>query len=102
MGRVDPYMREPASRRIGWALVSLYVQPELIHKTPAHITEVIIHYLRRYRTAVEKKMVIGNVWPRVSLPNGDGIGITQDFLPLLGPILYDKRCARIAANSNAA
>lgn len=69
-------------------LVALYEEPDLIHRTLTHITDVTIDYLRRYRAAAGKERVIGNVWPWVILPDGQGIGITQDFLPLLGPDLY--------------
>ena len=69
-------------------LVALYEEPELIHATLTHITDVLIDYLRRYRTAAGKEKVVGNVWPWVVLPDGQGIGLTQDFLPLLGPELY--------------
>ena len=71
-------------------MVALYEEPDLIHKTLTHITDVIIDYLRRFRAAAGKERVIGNVWPWVVLPDGQGIGITQDFLPLLGPDLYEE------------
>jgi len=69
-------------------LMALYDEPDLIHRTLTHITDVIIDYLRQYRTAAGKERVVGNVWPWVILADGQGIGITQDFLPLLSPDLY--------------
>jgi len=69
-------------------LMALYDAPELIHHVLTQITDVIIDYLRRYRAAVGKERVVGNMWPWVILPDGQGVGITQDFLPLLNRDLY--------------
>ncbi len=69
-------------------LMGLYESPQLIHHVLSHITDVTIDYLRRYRVAVGADRVIGNIWPWVILPDGRGISITQDFMPLLSPDLY--------------
>jgi len=71
-------------------LMTLYDAPDLIHQLLMQITDVEIDYLRRYRAAAGKERVIGNIWPWVTLTDGQGIGITQDFMPLLSPDLYEE------------
>jgi hypothetical protein len=69
-------------------LLALYEAPEYVHRWLTQITDVTIAYLRRYRESIGPEKVIGNVWPWIVLPDGMGIGITEDFMPLLGPDLY--------------
>ncbi len=71
-------------------LVSLFEEPELIHRVLTHITDVSIDYIRRYREEIGPEKVVGNLWPWIVLPDGIGVGITQDFMPLLGPDLYEQ------------
>lgn len=69
-------------------LVGLYESPDLIHHLLDRITDVTIACVRRYREAVGAERVIGNVWPWIALPDGVGMSIIQDFMPMLSPELY--------------
>ena len=71
-------------------LMALYDAPDLIHHILTQITDVTIDYLRRFLAAAGRDRVVGNIWPWVILPDGRGIGITQDFMPLLSPDLYEE------------
>ena len=81
-------------------MCGLYEEPELIAQTLDHVTDTLIAYVRQFRQEVGAAKVIGNIWPYVSLPDGQGVGITQDYMPLLSPDLYEKfelpRLKRIA------
>jgi hypothetical protein len=52
------------------------------------VTSTLIDCTARYRDAVGAERVIGNLWPYVALPDGVGVAITQDYMPLLGPEQY--------------
>lgn len=71
-------------------IMALYEAPELVDRLLTRITDVTIDYLQRYRAAAGPQKVIGNVWPWMALLDGKGIGITQDYMPLLGPELYAR------------
>lgn len=68
--------------------LAFYDAPELIHRVLGQITDVIIDRIAEYRRRIGPERVTGNVWPFVTMPDGVGIGITQDYMPLLSPELY--------------
>ena len=81
-------------------ICGLYEEPELVERALDHVTDTLIATFRRFRDTVGPAKVIGNIWPFITLPDGQGVGITQDYMPLLGPELYERfelpRLKRIA------
>lgn len=69
-------------------LTALYEAPEAVHRALTIVTDAIITMVKRFRADVGADRLVGNVWPWISMVDGRGIGITQDFMPLLGPDLY--------------
>ncbi len=81
-------------------ICGLYEEPELVEKALDHVTDTLIEYVGRFRKEVGPSKVIGNIWPYTTLPDGQGVAITQDYMPLLNPELYERfeipRLKRIA------
>lgn len=81
-------------------MLALFDEPQSVHAALDQITDALIDCLSRYRSAVGAERVVGNVWPWVILPGGAGVGITQDYMPLLGADQYAEfelpRLKRIA------
>jgi hypothetical protein len=71
-------------------ICGLYEAPDLVAAALARITETLIAYVRRFRESVGAAKVVGNIWPYVALPDGQGVGVTQDYMPLLSPELYAR------------
>jgi len=69
-------------------ITSLYEQPDAAHEALRRVTDMTIDIVSRFRSAAGPEKIIGNIWPFVSLPDGKGVCITQDYMPLLGPDLY--------------
>lgn len=81
-------------------ICSLYEEPELVASALDRITDTLIEYVGRFRSAVGADRVVGNIWPYTVAPDGQGVAITQDYMPLLNPELYERfeipRVKRIA------
>jgi len=71
-------------------MVAMIEQPEAVHEALRRVTDVMIAIVSRFRAEAGPEKVIGPIWPHISLPDGKGIGITQDYMPLLGPDLYKE------------
>jgi hypothetical protein len=71
-------------------LCALYEEPDLVHRALERITETLIAFNDRFRREVGPDKVVGNIWPYTIQPEGCGVAITQDFMPLLGPDLYAR------------
>ena len=69
-------------------MCGLYEEPELIERALDHVTDTLIAHVQRFREEIGADKVIGNIWPFTSLPDGKGVGITQDYMPLLRPEHY--------------
>ena len=69
-------------------MIAMYEQPGVVHEAARRVTDLTIEYVTRFRDAAGPGKVIGNIWPYIALVDGKGIGITQDYMPLLGPELY--------------
>jgi len=69
-------------------LMGMYTDPESIYAALDCITDTLIDYHQRLRRELGGGKVIGNIWPYTFLPEGEGISITQDMMPLLSPELY--------------
>ena len=81
-------------------MCGLYEEPELVAQALDHVTDTLIDFVGRFRQEVGAAKVIGNIWPYTTLPDGQGVGVTQDYMPLLSPELYERfelpRLKRIA------
>ncbi len=81
-------------------LCGMIEEPDLVAHALDHITDVLIDTVRRFRDTLGADKVVGNSWPYIVLPDGVGVSITQDYLPLLSPDLYETlelpRLKRIA------
>ncbi len=81
-------------------MCALYEAPDLIDWALDQVTDVLIDRFGRLRETVGKERVVGNIWPYVVLPDGQGVSVTQDYMPLLGPEMYARfelpRLKRIA------
>ena len=81
-------------------MCGLYEDPELIEHALDHVTDALIARVGQFRDRIGASKVIGNIWPFITLPDGQGVGITQDYMPLLSPELYERfeipRLKRIA------
>ena len=81
-------------------MCGLYEDPELIEQALDQVTDALISRVRQFREEIGPSKVIGNIWPYITLPDGQGVGITQDYMPLLSPELYERfeipRLKRIA------
>jgi len=67
--------------------IGMYTEPELAHKLLRLCTNVILEVLSVYRKEFGDSF-IPVTWPYVWIPEGMGISLTQDSLPLLSPRLY--------------
>ncbi|MBN1446050.1 MAG: hypothetical protein JW957_08095 [Candidatus Omnitrophica bacterium] len=67
--------------------VGMYTEPELVHKLLRLCTDIILTVLEIYRKEFGDAFV-PVTWPHIWLPEGRGITLTQDSLPLLSPKLY--------------
>ncbi|MDR1144962.1 MAG: hypothetical protein LBK71_02355 [Verrucomicrobiales bacterium] len=72
----------------GELIAGLYEEPETVRAVALRVTDTLIEYVARYRDEIGPERVVGNIWPFVTLTGGRGVGITQDYMPLLGPDLY--------------
>jgi len=69
-------------------IAAMYEHPAETHEALRRVTDATIDMLSRFRAAAGPEKVIGNIWPFIALPDGKGVSITQDYMPLLGPDLY--------------
>lgn len=72
----------------GELIAGLYEEPDAVREAALRVTDTLIGYVSRFRAEIGPARVVGNIWPFVALLNGVGVGITQDYMPLLGPDLY--------------
>ena len=71
-------------------MVGMMEQPELIKTVLGRITDTLIEYAQRYRNAVGPTKMVGSIWPYFMLPDGMGLSLTQDYMPLVGAELYEE------------
>ena len=69
-------------------IAALYEQPDVAHEALRRVTDMTIELVSRFRAEAGPEKVIGNIWPFTALPDGRGVCVTQDYMPLLGPDLY--------------
>ena len=69
-------------------MIGMMEQPELIKTVLGRITDTLIEYTHRYRQAVGPAKMVGSIWPYFMLPDGMGLSLTQDYMPLIGAEQY--------------
>lgn len=70
-------------------MVSMYTEPEIVHSFLDHVTTKLIEIIKKYIAGTNNK-VCANVWPYIWLPTDIGIGITEDYMPLLSKEMYKE------------
>ncbi len=71
-------------------MCGLYEEPEKMAWALDRVTDVLIDRFMRLRTAVGKEQTISNIWPFVILPDGNGVSLSQDYMPLISPEIYER------------
>lgn len=71
-------------------MIDMMERPEAVETALDRITDTLIACTERYRQILGPEKVIGNIWPYVALPDGVGVGITQDFMPLVSAHDYAR------------
>jgi hypothetical protein len=70
-------------------MMAMYTNPSAVHE----LLEQIIDQIIKIGKAILKrigKMSSGPLWPYIWLPSDLGIGITEDYMPLISPKLYKE------------
>jgi hypothetical protein len=67
-------------------MIAMYNEPAQVHELLEQVTEHIIHIIRAMKKSIGN--ICGPVWPYIWLPTDIGVGITEDYMPLLSPKLY--------------
>lgn len=70
-------------------ICGLIEEPELAHQTLGQVTDVLIERYDRFYRTIGHDRLVGNIWPYLILPGDLGVAITQDYMPLLSPDLYE-------------
>lgn len=68
-------------------MVSMCTEPEEVHRFLDHVTDHIIKVMKTY-VKNANHMVCGNTWPFIWLPSDIGMGITEDYMPLISSDMY--------------
>ncbi len=71
-------------------MCGMFEDPEGIGQALDQVTDTLLAYVGRFRAEIGPAKVIGSIWPYNVLPDGNGISITQDYMPLLGPEQYQQ------------
>lgn len=67
-------------------MISMYEEPEKLHEALLNVTELLIQNIDRLYKRIPN--IEAPLWPFIWLPPDIGIGITEDYMPLLSPELY--------------
>ena len=67
-------------------MMTMYDNPNAVHKALDMVTDHLIGLIRGMLAAIPA--VEAPLWPFIWLPPDIGIGITEDYMPLLSPELY--------------
>lgn len=70
-------------------MMSMYDYPAKVHELLEHVTEFLIELIHEMLDKTEGKNS-GPMWPYIWLPPDMGIGITEDYMPLLSADLYKE------------
>ena len=69
-------------------MVAMYTEPKTVHKLLEQVTDQIIAVIRNLLDRIGH--VSGPLWPYIWLPKDIGIGITEDYMPLVSQKLYKE------------
>jgi hypothetical protein len=68
---------------------SMMDEPALVHSLLSTICDHLLAYQRHLRGGSAGRL-LGNIWPRANLPEDLGVSLTEDYMPLLSPRLYQE------------
>ena len=69
-------------------MMAMYDYPGKVHKTLEIVTEQLIKIIKSIRKLIPA--IEAPLWPYIWIPEDIGIGITEDYMPLLSPELYKE------------
>ena len=69
-------------------MISMYTEPGAVHALLESVTEQIIRIIHEMKERIGR--ISGPLWPYIWLPTDIGVGITEDYMPLLSPELYNE------------
>lgn len=69
--------------------LSMRLAPRAVHHVCDLVTDLTIEFVRRQRDAAGEAFVPLH-WPRTWWPAGEGLGVSDDVLPLIGPADYEE------------
>lgn len=72
----------------GEFMMAMYTDPAIVHALLEQITDHIIKIIHAMRVSIPK--ISGPMWPNIWLPSDIGVGITEDYMPLISPALYKE------------
>lgn len=72
----------------GEFLLAMYDSPEAVHHLLGLVTDYTIAVYRHFRDAYEAANLVS--WPFIYMPRSMGVGMTEDFMHLLSPALYEE------------
>lgn len=69
-------------------MIAMISEPDAVHALLEQVTEQLILIIQ---TMIMKiGLIAGPLWPYIWLPTDIGIGITEDYMPLISPKLYKE------------
>jgi len=69
-------------------MMAMYDYPEKVHKALEMVTGQLIKNINSIRNLIPT--IEAPLWPYIWIPDDIGIGITEDYMPLLSPELYKE------------
>ncbi len=69
-------------------LITMTDNPKKVHEVLEVVTDILIDIVK---TTINKNMNVDcPLWPYIYLPTDIGVGITEDYMPLLSPAMYKE------------
>ena len=69
-------------------MISMYENPGKVHEALEKVTDHLIRVIKALKRKIP--MIEAPLWPYIWLPGDIGIGVTEDYMPLLSPELYKE------------
>ncbi|MCK5758186.1 MAG: hypothetical protein KAH14_03760 [Clostridiales bacterium] len=69
-------------------MMAMYDYPKIVHAALEKVTDHIIKTIKAFFNHIPS--VESPLWPYIWLPQDIGIGLTEDYMPLLSPVLYKE------------
>ena len=70
-------------------MISMCTEPDAVHRFLDQVTTQLIKIMKAFVKNTNHK-VCGNLWPYIWLPSDIGMGITEDYMPLLSADMYKE------------